>query len=266
MTNPTVSVVIPLHNSASTIERCIRSVIEQTLPPLEIIAVDDASTDSTCETIERLASTSPIPIRLERLQENLGPGITRNTGWDVARGDLIAFLDADDAWHPRKLEIQVRVMADHPNVVMSCHRHSFSTINDWEPSPSPSHRTFGLRSFLVKNRCSTPSVMLRRDIPERFGSGSHSEDYALWMRIVSAHGPCIRIESPLVHCTNPAFGGTGLSGQLVAMERAELAGFRALWKNGLISLPAFVATSLWSIAKFVVRVVRVALSFPRRHR
>jgi teichuronic acid biosynthesis glycosyltransferase TuaG len=167
MTNPTVSVVIPLHNSASTIERCIRSVIEQTLPPLEIIAVDDASTDSTCETIERLASTSPIPIRLERLQENLGPGITRNTGWDVARGDLIAFLDADDAWHPRKLEIQVRVMADHPNVVMSCHRHSFSTINDWEPSPSPSHRTFGLRSFLVKNRCSTPSVMLRRDIPAR---------------------------------------------------------------------------------------------------
>jgi glycosyltransferase involved in cell wall biosynthesis len=266
MTNPTVSVVIPMHNSSTTIERCIRSVIDQTLSPLEIIAVDDVSSDSTCEIVEHVATASPIPIRLERLHENLGPGITRNTGWDAARGDFIAFLDADDAWHPRKLEIQTQVMVDHPNVVMSCHRHTFTESDEWETSPSSSHRTFGLRSFLLKNRCSTPSVMLRRDIPERFGGGSHSEDYALWMRIVSAHGTCIRIESPLVHCTNPAFGGTGLSGQLVAMERAELAGFNALQKDGLISRPTFFVTSLWSIAKFVVRVTRVALSFPRRHR
>jgi glycosyltransferase involved in cell wall biosynthesis len=233
---------------------------------LEIIAVDDASTDSTCQIVERLASASTVPIRLERLPENLGPGITRNTGWNVARGDLIAFLDADDAWHPRKLEVQVQVMVDHPHLVMSCHRHVFTAADTWDVSLSSTQRRFGLRSFLLKNRCSTPSVLLRRDIPERFGSGSHSEDYALWMRVVAAHGPCIRIESPLVHCTNPAFGGTGLSGHLVAMERAELAGFIALRKEGVISTPEMVVASAWSIVKFVVRVVRVALSFPRSHR
>lgn len=258
MNPPTVSVVIPMHNSSTTIERALDSVFKQSQRPAEIIAVDDASTDGTCALVERIAADSPIPLKLIRLAENLGSGITRNEGWRVASGDLVAFLDADDAWHPRKLEIQTEVMSAHPGTVMSCHQHRFSRDNDWNLVSSPRHRMIGLRSFLFKNRCSTPSVIVRRDIEQRFGAGSHSEDYLLWMRIVATHGPCLKIDAPLVHCSNPAFGGRGLSGQLLAMERAEFTGYRTLHREGSITLPMVLAASLWSITKFLIRAVRSA--------
>ena len=258
MNLPTVSVVIPMHNSSTTIERALQSVFEQTHRPAEVIAVDDASTDGTCALVERIAVNSPIPLKLIRLSENIGSGLTRNEGWRVASGELIAFLDADDAWHPRKLEIQVVAMSEHPGNVMSCHQHRFSRDNDWNLISSPRHRMIGLRSFLFKNRCSTPSVIVRSGIEQRFGAGSHSEDYLLWMRIVAAHGPCLKIDAPLVHCSNPAFGGRGLSGQLLAMERAELTGYRALHREGTITRPTVLAASLWSIIKFLIRVVRSA--------
>jgi len=258
MTAPTVSVVIPMHNSSTTIERALRSVVEQTRPPSEIIAVDDASTDDTCALVEKISATSPIPLKLLRLHENLGAGTTRNEGWRVATGELIAFLDADDAWHPRKLEIQSEAMGAHPGSVMSCHQHRFSKDNDWDSVPSPRHRMIGLRAFLFKNRCSTPSVVVKRNIEQRFGAGSHSEDYLLWLRIVAAHGPCLKVEAPLVHCTNPPFGGGGLSGQLLAMERAELAGYRTLQREGSVSRSMVLVASLWSITKFLIRVVSSA--------
>ena len=258
MNMPTVSVVIPMHNSSATIERAIQSVIEQTRHPLEIIAVDDASMDGTCALVEKISADSPIPLRLLQLSENLGSGITRNEGWRIASGELVAFLDADDAWHPRKLEIQTEAMREHPGTVMSCHQHRFSKYNDWDSVTSPHYRMVGLRSFLFKNRCSTPSVVVHRNIEQRFGAGSHSEDYLLWMRIVATHGPCLKIDAPLVHCSNPAFGGSGLSGQLLAMERAELAGYRTLRQEGRVSRSMFLAASLWSIVKFLVRVVRSA--------
>lgn len=266
MSTPGVSVVIPMHNSSGTIERAIRSVLDQSLAVLEVVVVDDASDDDSCGLIERLAATSPIPITLIRLGANLGAGATRNEGWKVARGELIAFLDADDAWHPRKIETQVRAMAAHPGVVMSCHRHRFGFDEDWTEVVDASPRVLTLRSFLFKNRCSTPSVMLRNDIEERFGNGSHSEDYMLWMRIVARHGSCIRIDAPLVHCNNPAFGGRGLSGQLVLMEKSELANFRALRLDGVISSPTFVAVCTWSLIKFVLRIVRGALRLRRGQR
>ena len=266
MSTASVSVVIPMHNSSSTIERALRSVFDQTRPAREVIAVDDASTDDTCAVVERLATNSPTPIRLIRLTTNLGAGVTRNTGWDVAQGELIAFLDADDAWHPQKLEIQVEAMSAHTATVMSCHRHQFSTANDWGSIHSPRQHFVGLRAFLFKNRCSTPSVVVRRDIPQRFGNGSHSEDYLLWMRIVAAHGPCLKIDAPLVHCLNPAFGGGGLSGQVLAMERAELAGYRALRRDGAVSLTMLVVASVWSIAKFMIRLARMANPLRRKQR
>ena len=266
MNLPTVSVVIPMHNSSATIERALQSVFDQSFRPSEIIAVDDASTDDTCALVERIAVHSPMPLKLIRLSENIGSGLTRNEGWRVAVGELIAFLDADDAWHPRKLEIQIEAMGKHPGIVMSCHQHRFSGDNDWDSLSSPRHRMVGLQSFLFKNRCSTPSVMVQRNIEQRFGAGSHSEDYLLWMHIVAAHGPCLKIEAPLVHCSNPAFGGRGLSGQLLAMERAELTGYRTLHLEGSISRSMVLAASLWSITKFVVRLVRSANPLHKKQR
>jgi glycosyltransferase involved in cell wall biosynthesis len=252
-----VSVVIPTHNSSATIVRALDSIERQNRSPREVIVVDDASTDDTLAVVRDYASRSPLPIVIEQLGENIGPGATRNTGWDRATGDLVAFLDADDVWHPKKVESQVAVMAAHPNIVMTCHAHRFDIDGDWQEvtdrEPIVSH---DLADFLVSNRCATPTVMVRRGIAERFTTEHHhAEDYLLWMRIVAAHGPCLKIDAPLTHCANPAFGGRGLSGNLLAMERAELAAFRTLRREGSIGTARLVGTSAWSLAKFLVRVV-----------
>lgn len=262
-----VSVVVPTHRSEATIERALRSAAAQSVRPCEIVVVDDASTDGTVAVATRLAAELPVPVRIVALTANLGPGSARNAGWDVATGDWVAFLDADDAWHPEKLSLQHALMSAEPSLAMSGHLHAFRDDDAWASvTARPPVARFGLRDFLVRNRCSTPSVMVRRAIGQRFEPGSSfAEDYLLWMRIVAEHGPCARIEVPLVHCSNPAFGGAGLSGRMLEMERAELRNFRVLRREGSIGSVAEAVATCWSIAKFAVRLARSAVRrFPRR--
>ena len=254
-----VSVIIPAYNSASTIVRALQSVVAQTRAPLEIIVIDDASTDNTREVATNFASTSSIPLRVITQSSNGGPSAARNTGWDAASGDYIAFLDADDQWHPRKIELQYPVMHGHPEISMSCHLHEFSSTSStsWELL-SESVLTFSeipFRYFLIRNRCTTPSVMLRRSISERFDSQKRfAEDYLLWMQITATYGPAKRLDAKLVRCSNPAYGGTGQSGQLLGMALSEFQGFRILRNEGKIRLPVFLLVSTWSWIKFGIRL------------
>jgi glycosyltransferase involved in cell wall biosynthesis len=107
---PLVSVVIPAYNASATIERTIRSVMAQTYEQLQIIVVDDGSSDETASIVERVARHDP-RIILQR-QLNQGVATARNVGTAHARGKYIAPLDADDIWHPRKLEKQIAVIED----------------------------------------------------------------------------------------------------------------------------------------------------------
>lgn len=100
----TISVVIPCYNVSVYIEEALRSVLEQTLPPIEIICVDDHSTDDTVAIIENLQQEFPGKINLMVNDANRGATYTRNRGLAVARGDYIQFFDADDLMHPDKLE------------------------------------------------------------------------------------------------------------------------------------------------------------------
>src|SRR6266536_6439533 len=96
-----VSVVVPVYNCVDRVQGAIRSALDQAPRPLEIIVVDDASTDSIDGAA--LAAIDPC-IRVIRHEVNRGGGAARNTGIDAARGELIAFLDADDRWLPGKLK------------------------------------------------------------------------------------------------------------------------------------------------------------------
>ena len=109
---PTVSVVIPLYNKASFVERAITSALEQRFTPAEIIVVDDGSTDSGPEIVECLAELNGC-IRLVR-RENGGPGAARNTGLALAVGTYVAFLDADDEWLPEFLSVAVEALENSP--------------------------------------------------------------------------------------------------------------------------------------------------------
>lgn len=112
---PRVSVVMPAYNSARTVEQAIGSVLEQTMGDLELIVVDDGSTDATAATV---AGFEDARVRLVS-RENGGTSAARNTGITEARGDWVAFLDADDLWLLNKLELQLTRMAAVPNCLAS---------------------------------------------------------------------------------------------------------------------------------------------------
>jgi len=105
-----VSVVTASHNSASSIERCVRSVRTQTCKPLQHIVVDDGSSDGTLELLAELAQEMPYLTVIR--QPNRGAGPARNAGIEAARGRYVAFLDSDDAWLESKLEHQISFMEE----------------------------------------------------------------------------------------------------------------------------------------------------------
>lgn len=119
-----VSVVMPVHNAAPTLARALESVLAQTYPASEIIVVDDGSTDGSGEVAVRTAGSAVRVIR----QECGGASSARNAGIDVATGDVIALLDADDWWDPDKLSRQVAVFTDHAEVI--------ATATDWRWDPA----------------------------------------------------------------------------------------------------------------------------------
>lgn len=106
---PTVSVIIPVYNGERHLAEAIQSVLAQTLPPDEVIVVDDGSTDDSAAVARAFG-----PVVRVLCQANLGPAAARNLGLAHASGDLLAFLDADDLWLPDKLAYQCAVLSAHP--------------------------------------------------------------------------------------------------------------------------------------------------------
>lgn len=109
MDGPLVSVVVPLHNDRRTVDLCLDSIRAQTYPKLEVIVVDDASTDGSAELV------AAHPITLVRARANGGPGATRNLGVRHANGEIIFFLDADVAMHPDAVAEAVQLFEENPS-------------------------------------------------------------------------------------------------------------------------------------------------------
>ena len=111
-----ITVVIPVRNRERLIARAIESVTAQTLPPDEIILVDDASTDRTIDVVKSF-SKSLKTLKLISLKNNVGAAQARNIAIENAKSDLIAFLDSDDVWYPDKLSKQVKELDANKNIV-----------------------------------------------------------------------------------------------------------------------------------------------------
>lgn len=117
---PRVTVVLITHDGAARIERALATALGQTLTALEVVVVNDGSTDATVSIATAVATSDP---RVRVLsQANGGPASARNHGIREARGDAIAFLDDDDRWHPRKLEAQLALLDARPGAgLVSCY-------------------------------------------------------------------------------------------------------------------------------------------------
>lgn len=216
MAEPTVSVVIPAYNAERFIRKTLDSVLAQTYPVWEVIVVDDGSSDGTCALVE---SYGP-PVRLLR-QKNAGPSTARNFGTRKSSGELVAYLDADDAWHPQKTARQVKALQGNPKAVL-CYT-GLLNFNEEEgiefaSAPTPLDR---LRSELrIRNPRIVPSsVLVRRSAYDAFPGfdpalkGSEDWDFAIAMLDL---GPFVVLEEPL---TLYRIASTGLSGDADHMFR-----------------------------------------------
>lgn len=257
-----VSVVIPCYQCASTIERSVNSVLAQSAMPREIILVDDFSNDETLSVLYSLQSRNKNIIKIRALGVNSGAASARNAGWDIATQPYIAFLDSDDSWHPEKLNIQYFYMRDHPNIILSGHLCSFVPLNILanEKVSDLVIKKISPLSLLFKNSFSTPTVIIKKDIPVRFREGRRfAEDVFLWQEIAFLKLPIVRLEHLLAIVHKPLYGASGLSSQLWKMEMGELRNFIDLYKADRIGFLLLGTSIIFSIAKFIRRVLVTAI-------
>jgi glycosyltransferase involved in cell wall biosynthesis len=181
-----VSVIVPTFNRAHTVGDAVRSVLGQSCRELELIVVDDGSTDHTAEVLD---SIRDVRMRVLR-QENRGVSAARNAGIAASKGELLALLDSDDTWHGAKLERQVRFMSEGGWAVSQTEE---TWIRNGRRVNQPrSHSKAGgwifersLRTCLISPSC----TMLTRAAWQRFGPFDERlpacEDYHLWLKIAA---------------------------------------------------------------------------------
>jgi glycosyltransferase involved in cell wall biosynthesis len=163
---PTVSVIIPAFNAAKYLREAIRSVVEQTHQPLEIIVVDDGSSDATALIASRFAA----PVRVLR-RPHRGIGASRNAGFAEARGEYIASLDADDLWAPSKLAEQLALFASDPTLDIV-----FAGVEQFV-SPELEGKVLPERQGPSASGRTPSAVLMRASVVERVGP--YREDVVL---------------------------------------------------------------------------------------
>ena len=194
---PTISVVIPVYNHADVIAGAIESALNQTVPPDEIVVVDDCSEDAEALVQALEPWIRDHGVHLHRTPRNSGPAAARNIGICASHGDLVALLDADARHEPEPLETAVDTLLAPPETAMTCadafqvHRGAMlpGRKNDqWQPIEP----VVTFERLLEGNCISTLPVVMRRETYDAFGPFDEApdlvgvEDYDLWLRVSKA--------------------------------------------------------------------------------
>ena len=181
-----ISVIIPTFNRKYVLHRAIESVANQTRPPIEIIVVDDGSTDGTKDW---LANSFPSVKYI--YQDNKCVSFARNIGIEVSKGSWVSFLDSDDEWMPTKLEEQESYIIENPEIKF-CHTNEIWIRNGVRVNQMKKHQKYGGDIFekcLDICRISPSSVLIKKDVFDEIGLFDESlrvcEDYDMWLRYTS---------------------------------------------------------------------------------
>ena len=252
-----VSVVIPCYRCARFIEHTVASVAAQAMKPTEVLLVEDGSGDGTLEELHRVAGMYPPGwVKVIAMPRNSGPSAARNRGWQHASQPWIAFLDADDSWHPQKLKLQMEALAEDPQAMLIAHDMNVQSRTAPPPAldyPLVVTHVLAHHLFLRRTQFPTASIVLRRDLPFRFDEKRRlAEDFLLWSQILLSGYRCIRLNQVLASYHKAPYGAGGLSNDLVAMNKAVVDVRRTLHQQGLLNW------GLWRLADAVgvIRYIR----------
>ena len=193
---PDISVIIPTYNRAHILPRALDSVLAQTQLPIEIIVVNDGSTDGTKSVLSNYPGLKIID------QQHSGVSAARNIGLEHTNGEWIAFLDSDDEWLPEKLEQQWAAICNDDKLI--CHTEEIWIRNGKRVNPMKKHQKYG---EYIYEKClplcviSPSSVMIHQSVFNDIGVFDESlevcEDYDLWLRICSKYSTLF-ISEPLI--------------------------------------------------------------------
>lgn len=179
-----VSVIIPMYNSSKYILECINSVINQTYKNLEILLIDDKSTD---DTLKIVSSIKDRRIKLIKLRKNSGAAITRNKGIEAATGDYICFLDSDDYWVENKIEKQVKFIKDKAFIYS---KYMYLKNGKTHIANVPEYFTYN--KLLKNSAIFTSTVMLNMKYLDKediyMPNIRKGQDYGCWYKVLKKVG------------------------------------------------------------------------------
>jgi glycosyltransferase involved in cell wall biosynthesis len=183
---PAISVVVPAYNAGRWIDETLETVLAQTVPPAEVIVVDDGSTDDTAAR----ARTHGVTVLQ---QANGGPPAAYNAGFDAATSAYCAMCPADDRWEPRKLEWQAAALEDDPSIdILFAKARYFGLIDRDHPHPERAgiqEPAAFMRALYASDIVPAPTAVVRRALHQRLGRFDESlpsEDYEFWLRALRA--------------------------------------------------------------------------------
>ena len=186
-----VSTIVPVHNRAALLRDAVASVLAQTYRPIEVIVIDDGSTDDTGVAADALAAAHPDSIRVLH-RNNAGPGLAREAGRQVARGEFIQYLDSDDVLLPRKFEYQVAALRQQRECGVAYGKTNYlvrgseRTLEPWKRTGERIDRMFP--SFLQSRWWGTSTPLYRRNLTDEAGAWlglTNEEDWEYDCRIAA---------------------------------------------------------------------------------
>lgn len=262
MTQSSVSVVIPMYNASATIKEALTSVRNQTYGYFEVIVVNDGSTDAGADIVERFkAENTDQKVIIQMInKENGGVSSARNAGLKAASGQYIAFLDADDSWLPEKTERQLKILEAN---------QEYSFIGNIL-TPLPIKRFFfkkfgtltqiRLLDLVFKNYFQPSTVLMKREVYEKTGLFEETQRYAeegnYFMRVARNFGCVLLNEKLIVYGDEKSgFGESGLSANLVEMERGELRNLKFAYEERYINVFVYNVARLFSFVKYLRRIL-----------
>ena len=199
-----ISVIMPCFNAATFVDAAVRSALEQDYGNVELVAVDDGSTDGTRELLEQLARRNPVKMRMLTSQRT-GPYPARNLALRAARGEFVAFLDADDYWSPTCLrELHARLTASASDLAYCGWQNLGDGAPGTEPYVPPSYEADDIVSAFLRS-CPWPihAALMRRSVIDSVGGFSErcftSMDYDLWLRILGVTRKITRVPEVLAY-------------------------------------------------------------------